>query len=402
MSTSEPSIPVVRLRKRRALPFFARHPWVFAGAIAQQPADLAPGSVVQLHSAEGEFIAYGLYNPASNIRVRLYSWGPDVPPGEALWRDRVQQAVALRRTLFGPDWSGRGVRAVFSESDGLSGLTVDCYDCHALVQWTSRALWEHRDGILQAIEEELRPRSVWMRTEKGIREAEGLELADGPLRGRPPRPVFIEEHGVRFGVDVTEGQKTGFYLDQRDNRLAAARYMAGRRVLDLFCYTGGFGLTALKAGAARQVLAVDSSASAVEVARANAELNELADRCHIEQADVTAFLGKLIERGERFDAVILDPPKYARSRAGVPRAVKAYVKLNTAALNVLDAGGILVTCSCSGLVDRSQFFEILAAAAREADRTVRVLEQRGAAADHPVATTCVETDYLKCFIAHVE
>lgn len=402
MSTSEPSFPVVQLRRRRALPFFARHPWVFAGAIAREPADVAAGSVVQLHSAEGEFIAYGLINPASNIRVRLYSWDPEQPPGETLWRDRIRRAVALRRTLFGADWSGRGVRAVFSESDGLSGLTVDCYDRHALVQWTSRALWEHRDAILPALEEELRPRTVWVRTEKGIREAEGLELADGPLRGQPPRPVFIEEHGVRFGVDVAEGQKTGFYLDQRDNRLAAAKYLRGRRVLDLFCYTGGFGLTALKVGGAERVLAVDSSASAIEIAQANAQLNELADRFRAEQADVAAFLSGLAERQERFGGVILDPPRYARSRAGVPRAVKAYVKLNTAALRVIEPGGILVTCSCSGLIDRHQFFDILAAAAREADRTVRVLEQRGAAADHPVATTCAETDYLKCFIAHVE
>ncbi|MGD9854957.1 MAG: class I SAM-dependent rRNA methyltransferase, partial [Planctomycetaceae bacterium] len=247
-------LPSVTLKPRRALPFFSRHPWVFAGAIGQTAGDLPPGSEVAVRAHDGQFIARGLYNPVSNIRVRLYTWNAEQALDAEFWSNRLDDALRLRARLFGSTPEGRACRLVFSEGDGISGLTVDRYDDWLLVQITSRALYERRELLIELLQAKLSPRGIWLRTEKGIREAEGLEQEDGLIAGEPPpRPLFIQEHGLRFGVDVVEGQKTGLYFDQRDNRQAATRYASGRRVLDLFCYTGGFGITAARLGGAREV-----------------------------------------------------------------------------------------------------------------------------------------------------
>ncbi|MCA9056673.1 MAG: class I SAM-dependent rRNA methyltransferase, partial [Planctomycetaceae bacterium] len=298
--------------------------------------------------------------------------------------------------------TSRVCRLILSEGDQLSGLTVDRYDDWLLVQWTSRALAARGDVILPALQARLQPRGIWVRTERGIGELEGLEVADGLVQGEPPpRPLFVVENGLRFGVDVIEGQKTGFYFDQRDNRAAFARYVAGRRVLDAFCYTGGFGLAALQLGQAEHATCVDSSATAVETARANAELNGLLSRCEFIKSDVAPYLEAAADRDERFGAIVLDPPKMARTRGGLDRAAKGYVRLNRLAIGRLEPGGILATCSCSGLVTRDDFLDILSRAALEAGRVLQVLEQRGQASDHPVSVHCRESDYLECVIARV-
>ena len=216
----------------------------------------------------------------------------------------------------------------------------------------------------------------------------------------PAGPVFIEEHGIRYGVELTGGQKTGFFLDQRENRRAAAAYASGRRVLDLFCYSGGFSLAASVLGQARSVLGVDSSQRAVALARANAELNGL-NNVTFDEGDCFKRLEQLVADGERFGMVILDPPKFARNREAVPEALRAYHHLNRLAVQVLEPGGTLVTCSCSGHVSREDFQYMLADVAQRTERDVQILDQRGAAPDHPVAATCLESEYLKCFIAHV-
>jgi 23S rRNA (cytosine1962-C5)-methyltransferase len=396
----------VVIRHRRAQPFFGRHPWVFAGAIenvrgAGDEAP-APGSIVRVISHEKRFIAWGLYNPNSRIVVRLYSWNESRPLTAAFWKQRIQEAVSSRRTLFDLTSSSIGCRLVFSESDGLSGLVADFYGGFLLVQFTSLALFEHREAIVSALQEEIRPRGIWLRTEKGMREAEGLEAVDGLLSGaEPPRPLFIEEHGVAYGVDVQQGQKTGCYLDQRDNRLAASRFLKGARVLDAFCFSGGFGITALKIGSAASVVGVDSSESALAMAQANAELNGVAAHCQWKNADVRAAIEEMAEQGTVFDAVILDPPKMARTRGGTDRAIHGYVRLNELALSVLRPGGILVTCSCSGLITRDEFQEMLAEVARHSGREIQILEMHGQPADHPVRVTCPETEYLKVCICRV-
>ena len=422
------SLPTVVLKPRRALPFFGRHPWVFAGAVAKVRGNPQPGDEVVVRSADDEFIARGLFNPHSNIRARLFTWNEDEPLDEAFWAERIAAAIDGRRRLFG---SGNGDRSIFrpgagddsgasarkmdqspfshdtacrlinSEGDGLSGLTVDRYGDWLLVQFTSLALFERRDAILAATQEQLQPRGIWLRTEKGIRQAEGLEARDGLVVGdEPPRPLFVDEHGVRYGVDVVEGQKTGFFLDQRENRRVVAGYLHGR-VLDVFSYSGGFSLCAAMLGGAKETLGIDSSETAIALASANAELNGVADRCRFERADAFEKLEQLAAGGGRFDAVILDPPKLCRHRKAVPQALKGYFSLNRLAVDVLNPGGLLVSCSCSGLVSRDEFEEMLATVAVRSGREMQILEIRGQAPDHPVAVTCREGAYLKCYVCRV-
>jgi 23S rRNA (cytosine1962-C5)-methyltransferase len=396
----------VVVKPRRARPFFGRHPWVFESAIdgveSQTGKEPEAGTAVQLWSTEGRFIAHGLWNPNSTIRVRLYSWQQSDIINEDFLTARVQEAVQLRRSLFNLNDERTGCRLIFSEADNLSGLTVDFYGRFLLVQFTSLALYLQHELIVGILARELAPKGIWLRTEKGMREAEGLQAVDGLIVGKePPRPLFIDAHGVQFGIDVVQGQKTGFYLDQRDNRLAASRYMSGRRILDGFCFSGGFGITALCQGGATAVVGIDSSESALKLASANAELNNVAEHCKFRRGDVRAELETLKGQDATFDAVILDPPRMARSRGGIGRAVKGYSRLNLAGLELLRPGGILVTCSCSGLVSSEEFREMISDVARTSERTIQILEQHSQPCDHPVSATCAETEYLKMLICRV-
>jgi 23S rRNA (cytosine1962-C5)-methyltransferase len=395
------SLPRVVLHPRRARPFYARHPWVFAGAIARIDGEPADGDIVDLYSHGDHFIARGFYNSKSKIRVRLYSWSEAVPLDGAFFRERLASALHLRDAILGLKKPGHAYRLVFSEADGLSGLTVDCYDRWLVVQFTSLGLAQRRDLIADALEQLLKPEGIFLRTERGIGQLEGLSLQDGLLRGTvPEEPITIEEGPVRFLVNLREGQKTGYYLDQRDNRRVVAELARGRRVLDAFCYTGGFGLHAAKAGAT-QVHGVDVSEPALELARANARLNVL-DNVSYTKSEVFEHLDMLVAAGERFGVVVLDPPKFARAQHAVEEALRGYRRLQTQALRLLEADGILVTCCCSGLITRDMLQELLAQLAEEEKRDIQILEVRGQAADHPVAVTCPETNYLKCLICRVK
>lgn len=394
------------LKPRRAQPFFGRHPWVFESAIdaveSETGGEPLPGTVIELWSAKHEFIALGLWNSQSNIRIRLYSWDQNEPFDSELIRRRIANAVQLRRTLFDLTSQTVACRLFFSESDGLSGLTVDSYGRYLLVQFTSLALYQYREAVIEALREEAKPLGIWLRTEKGMREAEGLDAVDGLIAGQnPPRPIFIEEHGVQYGVDVQEGQKTGAYLDQRDNRLYAAKYMKGCHVLDAFCFSGGFGITAVVRGGATTVVGLDSSEPALRLAAANAELNGVADRCEFRRRDVRTELELMEGQGTTFNVVVLDPPRMARTRAGLERALKGYGRLNQLGVKVLKPGGILITNSCSGLVSRTDFLDTIAGVARESGRDIQILEQHGQPADHSVSATCQETEYLKMLICRV-
>lgn len=393
--------PRVILRARRARPFFGRHPWVFAGAIERVEGEPADGAVVDLLSHAGNFVARGLYNSRSKIRVRLYSWSPETALDEAFFRGRLQAAIHLRTTVLGLGGPGQACRLVFSESDGLSGCTIDAYDRWLVVQFTALGLAQRREMIADILMDLVRPEGVYLRTERGVGKLEGLELQDGPLRGTAPAgPVTIEEDGLRFLVHIAEGQKTGFYLDQCDNRRAVARFCRSRRVLDAFCYTGGFSMHAARAGAVA-VLGVDVSEPALQLARANAGLNGC-DAITFERADVFDRLDSLVQAGERFDLVVLDPPKFARERRAIEEALRGYRRLQTLAVRLLNANGILVVCCCSGLIAMDMLDELLAQIAVEERRDIQILERRGQAADHPVSVACLETNYLKCLIARVE
>jgi 23S rRNA (cytosine1962-C5)-methyltransferase len=391
----------VVLKPKRARPFFGRHPWVLDTAILRVEGDPAEGDVVDLLTHDGHFVARGLWNPASRIRVRLYAFDAALPVDDALFRRRLEAAVTLRRDL-GLDARDGGCRLVNSEGDDCSGLIVDRYADWLAVQVTALALVRRLDMITDTLVELVAPRGILLRgAERGLAKLEGLHLPDRLLRGAAPDgPAFVLEHGLTFGIDLTEGQKTGFYLDQRDNRQAAARHARGRRVLDMFCYAGGFGVAAAVSGGARSVLAVDSSAKATALARANADLNGAANVA-VETADAFERLAALVAAGERFGMVVLDPPKFARSRASLDDALRAYHRVNRLAVDLLEPGGILVTCSCSGSVSRDDFLQMLAGVAQRSGRPIQLLEVRGAAADHPVSASCLEGEYLKCVIARV-
>jgi 23S rRNA (cytosine1962-C5)-methyltransferase len=373
---------------------------VYAGAIAEVQGDPADGAVVDLVSHANEFIARGIYNSRSSIRVRLYGWSPETPLDGAFFRGKLEAALRLRRDVLKLAGPGRAYRLVFSEGDGLSGLTADIYDRWVVLQFTALGLAERRELFADLLTELLQPEGIYLRTERGIGKLEGLELQDGPLRGAVPvEPVWVEEDGLRIQVNLAEGQKTGFYLDQRDNRRAVARLAAGRRVLDAFCYTGGFGLHAAKAGAA-SVEGVDVSEPALALARSNAAANGLGNLEFV-RADVFDHLDALVTAGRRFDLVVLDPPKFARARHAIPEALRGYRRLQQLAVRLLDPDGIMVTCCCSGLISREMLEELLGQLAAEEKRDIQILGQRGQAPDHPVSASCLESNYLKCLICRV-
>jgi 23S rRNA (cytosine1962-C5)-methyltransferase len=391
----------VILKPKRARPFFGRHPWVLDSAVQRVEGSPADGDVVDLATHDGNFVARGLFNAASRLRVRLYAFDPAVRLDDTLWRARLEGAVALRRSLGLDDPTG-AARLVNSEGDDLSGLIVDRYGEYLAVQVTALAMARRLEPLADMLVDIVAPRGILLRgAERGLAQLEGLQLPDRVLRGTgPDGPIFVTEHGLKFGVDLAAGQKTGYYLDQRDNRHAAARYARGRRVLDMFCYSGGFAVAAAVAGNARSVLAVDSSAKAAALARANADLNGAAN-VTVEAADAFEKLDALRGAGERFGMVVLDPPKFARSRAALDDALRAYHRINRVAVDLLEPGGILVTCSCSGSVSREAFLEMLGGVAQRSGRGLQILECRGAAPDHPVSASCLEGEYLKCVIARV-
>ena len=398
--TMSTSLPRVVIKPRRARPFFARHPWVFVNSIERVEGDPEPGDEVRLCTHEGQFIARGLFNHRSAIRVRLYRWD-DAPINHDWLAGLMHTALELRSDalkLVGP---GSACRLVFSEGDAISGLTVDRFDRYLSIQITSLALDRHREFLVNWLAEQTKALGVILRGEKGIPSQEGLKVTEGWIHGQPPdAPIEIVDGGVRYHVDLATGQKTGFFLDQRDNRRVVAGYARDRRVLDLFCYTGGFGLNALIHGGATSVLGIDASRTAIDLARQNAAVNGITTAT-FEASDVFDAVESLRGNSETFGLVVCDPPKFAKHPRAVEDAIKGYLRLNRAALSVLEPGGILVTCSCSGLVDRSVFADILGQTAELSGRSIQILEQRGQAPDHPIAASCLETDYLKCLIARV-
>ena len=426
---SPPVAARVVLKPRKALPFYGRHPWVLESAVDRvEPTSAAgehfldlDGQPVDLLNEKGKFIARGIYNSKSRIRVRLFTWSADETLDEAFFRRKLQAAIELRRQIgYEPvgqaaslpagsstdkqaacPFGTTATRLVFSEADGLSGLVVDRYGDCLVVQPTSLAVAQRLEMIVGILQELLQPRAIVLRSDRATTKLEGIELADGHVWGQLLEgPLTIREHSLAYEVDLHAGQKTGMYLDQRENRRAAASYLRGKRVLDLFCYTGGFALTAAALGGAKEVLGIDASKKAITQATRNAELNGVAN-VRFEAGDGFQMLDALHEQGEKFDAVILDPPKFARGRSGVNAALMAYHRLNRSAVGLLNAGGLLVTCSCTGSVSREGFLHMLSGVAQKSGRDLQILEQRGAAADHPVAATCLETEYLKCIICHI-
>jgi 23S rRNA (cytosine1962-C5)-methyltransferase len=387
----------VVLQPRKARPAVAGHPWIFERAIASISGDPSAGDAVEVFSDSGEFIAHGRFNPHSRIRVRLYSWSRDLPFEEPLLRRRLENAVAFRRDVLGWLNPRGGCRLVYSESDGLSGLVVDQYADALVVQFNALAMLRFETTIYETLVRLCAPAAVVRRIDPAIARREGFSLDDRVVFGDADRTTAtIEESGVEFFVDLLGGQKTGAFLDQRDNRTAVARYAAGRDVLDVFCYTGGFGLVALARGGAAGVLGLDSSQEALDLARRSAR--PFAPKAEYRRGDASALMTELARDGRTFGLVVCDPPKFAAKSADLPGALRGYEYIHRLAMSLVGAGGVLAACSCSGLLDAGAFRDVLARAARRQGREFQLLEMRGQAPDHPVALACPETAYLKCAI----
>ncbi len=392
---------IVLLKRNRARPVLQRHPWVFSGAIERIEGDAADGDVVEVRDAGHNWLARGYLNRRSQIVVRLLTWRQDEPVDRAFWQRRLERAIAARQALA-DDPATTAYRLVHAESDYLPGLIVDRYGEWLAVQFLTLGVERRRDEIVAALADLLAPRGIYERSNVEVRAKEGLEQRAGPLWGEePPELVEILENGHRFLVNVQQGHKTGFYLDQRENRARLPAFCDGVEVLDAFAYNGGFGVYAA-AGGAKIVTLVESSAPALHLARRDFALNGF-DRCGVEyvEGDVFSVLRGYRAQGHKFDVVVLDPPKFARSEREVKRAARAYKDVNLLAFQLLRPGGVLFTCSCSGAVSLDLFQKIVFGAAVDAEREAQIVGYLAQGADHPVALTFPEGAYLKGLICRV-
>jgi 23S rRNA (cytosine1962-C5)-methyltransferase len=389
------AIPTVTLKAGREKSLKRRHPWVFSGAIGAVGQAPDSGATVELRSADGARLALAAWSPSSQIRARVWSFDAQAKIDAAFLRQRLASAIALREALPVARHTN-ALRLVHAESDGLPGLIVDRYADVLVAQFLSAGAEFWREEILDALMELTGCEAIFERSDAEVRTLEGLHPRAGFVRGEHAAGrVAIHEHGLQFRVDVAAGQKTGFFLDQRENRQRVRSLAAGRNVLDGFCYTGGFALAAL-AGRANSVVAVDSSAPALEIARENLSANPFdASRLRFEVADVFAYLRSLRDRAAQFDMIVLDPPKFAPTAAQAENAARAYKDINLLALKLLAPGGLLATFSCSGGVPLEFFQKIVAGAALDAGVDARVIEHFAAGPDHPVALNFPEGEYLK-------
>lgn len=406
-----PRYPVVSLKPRREGPLLAGHLWVFSGAIAHLSRPAQAGDLVDVRTAEGAFLGCGYYHPEMDIAVRILSHDPNEAIDVAFLRRRLRQAAGLRDVINREQTNA--FRLVHAEGDGLPGLVIDCYADWLVVQISTAGMERLRDLLIQALVEELQPRGILLRNDSGGREREGLHRGPPEVAaGEVPEVIEIRENGLRFQVDVWRGQKTGLFLDQREKRQALQKYAAGRRVLNCFSYTGGFGVYAAAASPETHVTSVDISAPALEAARHNFALNGLDPASHTFKAqDAFEYLEAAHARGERFDVVVLDPPAFAKSLAARSRAQKSYRRLNTLGMQVLAPGGILVSCSCSfqypqrvvlGHATLATAHEgIIPYAAQELGHVVQLLEVYGHGFDHPINLAMPETAYLNVVFCRV-
>jgi 23S rRNA (cytosine1962-C5)-methyltransferase len=378
------------------------HPWVFSGAMGHLEGPVADGGPVEIFTSGGEWLARGYLNRRSQILARLLTWDPQEEVDRAFWHRRLERAAQARQAL-GLAVQTTAYRLVFAESDGLPGLVVDRYNEFLVLQSLTMGIERWKPLIVGLLQEMFRPRGIYERSDVDVREKEGLPPRCGLLAGEaPPERLIITEHGHRFYVDLAQGHKTGFYLDQRENRPRTAAYLRGaEEVLNAFSYTGAFAVYAL-AAEARCVVNVDTSAESLRLAAENLRLNGLReDRFENVEGDAFRVLRRFVADGRRFDAVILDPPKFAYSQAHRNRAARGYKDINLQALRLIRPGGLLITFSCSGLVSPELFQKIVFAAAEDAGREVQILEKLSQGPDHPIRLSFPESEYLKGLICRV-
>jgi 23S rRNA (cytosine1962-C5)-methyltransferase len=389
------------LAERHAKPAWAGHPNVYDGAIDRIEGEPATGDEVDVVDQKGRYVGRGVWHATSPVRIRMYR-ADEGPLDAAFVRSRIAEAVALRRDVLRLPERTDGYRVVHGDGDRFPGLVADRYGPWIVVQVTTRAAADRREAIASALVAECGAAGVWERASTSFAESEGFHPGGGRLAGdAAPETVEFREDGVAWKVDVRGGPKTGHFLDQRDNRAAFAALCRGRRVLDVFSGTGGFGIAALAKGGAASALAVDVSKSSLERLAENAALNGVADRCETHAGDAFDKMRALVGENARFDAVSVDPPRFASSRRELDGAVRGYRELNLKALQVLVPGGILATSSCTGVLSDEDFERIVRDAAVDARRRVQVLRRGGQGPDHPWLTAVPESRYLKHFLARV-
>ena len=374
---------------------YTRHPWIFRSDIDRIEGNPEPGSVLSVHSSKGKFLAKAFYNPLSQIALRIMSFRDEEIGREFIFR-RIHEAVEYRRTFADMD----SCRLVFAESDRLPALIVDSFGGVLVVQCLALGMEQFKSAVVEALVEEMHPRGIWERNDVPVRRLEGLEMNTGLLYGEVPDLVEIRENGVRFLVDVKQGQKTGFFLDQKENRAAIRPFVKDKKVLDCFTHTGSFALHAGFFGAA-DVTGVDISAYACEFAAKNADLNGLGDRVRFVEANAFDLLAEKSRSGEKYDVVILDPPAFTKTKSMVENATRGYKEINLRAMKMIVPGGVLVTCSCSQHILPPMFRQMVLDAASDARVSLRQIEFRTQGRDHPILPAAPETEYLKCGIYQV-
>ncbi len=390
----------VVLKRDKEKAVFQKHPWVFSGAIERVKGKPANGDIVRLLNHKGEFMAYGFYNDQSRVALRLLEWDEQAEVNEAWFRAKVAMAVNARADVLNEQTNT--CRLIFSEADYLPGLIVDKYADHLAVQILTSGIEKLMPVIIEELRRLLNPLSIFDKSDASSRQHEGLETDNTVLWGDvPPASVEVKENGITYSINIAEGQKSGFYCDQRDNRRILAAHTKGKKVLDCFSYTGGFTLNALQNGAA-SVTSVDSSALAIETLKQNISLNKFDLEKHTAiQSDVNKQLRAFKESGEKFDVIVLDPPKYAPSRSALTRAARAYKDLNRIGMSLLNNGGLLATFSCSGAMDMEGFKQVLAWAALDAGKQVQFIYQFCQPECHPVRASFPEGEYLKGLLCRV-
>lgn len=387
---------VVHLARGRQKRLTAGHPWVFQNEVENVHGDYQPGDIVDVVDHRGKFIARGYINPQSQIIVRALTWKRELINRD-WFRARIQAAWEHRQRLLP---NTEACRVVFGEADLLPGLVVDKFGDVVVIQTLALGIDRWKETIAEVLQELLQPRGIFERNDAPVRELEGMEQRKGFLTAPFDPRLTIQENGLTINVDVENGQKTGYFLDQRDNRRAIRPYVGGGRVLDACCNVGGFSLNAL-AGGATSVMAVDISEEAIEAARENARLNQMEDRIEFVAANVFDHLRKLEADKEQFDLVVLDPPAFAKNRAALEGATRGYKEINLRGMKLLKEGGYLVTCSCSYHMKPDLFLNVVQEAAQDARRRLRLLENRTAGLDHPILLGYDESYYLKCLIFQV-
>ncbi|HEX7567526.1 MAG TPA: class I SAM-dependent rRNA methyltransferase [Anaerolineaceae bacterium] len=392
--------PKLFLKKDRDRSVRQRHPWIFSGAIGRIEGSPGIGETVDIHSAEGEFLGRAAYSPQSSIRARMWTW-EDIEIGNDFLERRIQRAIEARQGLMVAE-NDDALRLIHAESDGLPGVVVDRYGDVLVLQCLTAGAERWRDVIVTTLLKVTSLDTIFERSDVDVRELEGLPKRSGVLHGADPADrIVIQENGIRFGVDVKTGQKTGFYLDQRHNRQRVRELVAGKSVLNCFCYTGGFSLYAL-AGGASKVVSVDSSGSALEIGRENMALNGFpGEKAGWMEGDVFLLLRRFRDEARKFDAIILDPPKFAPTAAQAEKAARAYKDINLLAFKLLNQGGLLFTFSCSGGISAELFQKIVAGAALDAKVDARIVETLSQGPDHPVALNFPEGAYLKGLVCQV-